>query len=283
MSKVLEAAKKEKARETALWAEAQKVVPKLFHPFILGIEQNKKLTDFEEKSKELEEHGCFAWKGKTYIKQVLPYMAVDGRIAWAQSEGQLDIHSDAVEVMGEYFMKSTVRTARGIATGWSKINFGGSGVDSTNPIENGETSSVGRALGFLAYGVFGGLGIASYDEVLAAIEERDRKSGSGEDKAGSGKTELAKTDKTIPSSSKDAKSGEKPGVEEYTLTSISDPDKSPKGTPYVKVSLATTKGESLNVYAKDKMVDPVLALALGKPVKLKIGTDRGTKVITAIH
>jgi hypothetical protein len=40
-------------------------------------------------------------------------------------------------------------------------------VDESNPLENAETSAVGRALGFLGYGVYG-TGIASADEVLQA-------------------------------------------------------------------------------------------------------------------
>ena len=40
-------------------------------------------------------------------------------------------------------------------------------MDESNPLENAETSAVGRALGFLGYGLYG-TGIASAEEVLQA-------------------------------------------------------------------------------------------------------------------
>jgi hypothetical protein len=52
-------------------------------------------------------------------------------------------------------------------TAHARVFVGGSGVDESNPLENAETSAVGRALGFLGYGLYG-TGIASADEVLHA-------------------------------------------------------------------------------------------------------------------
>lgn len=59
------------------------------------------------------------------------------------------------------------------AEGSAKINWGGSGVDKTNPYENAQTSAYGRALGLLGYGLLG-TGIASAEEVKAAIAEREK-------------------------------------------------------------------------------------------------------------
>lgn len=51
-------------------------------------------------------------------------------------------------------------------TATASINFGGKGADSTNPVENAETSALGRALGFAGFGSIGS--IASADEVYTA-------------------------------------------------------------------------------------------------------------------
>ncbi len=59
------------------------------------------------------------------------------------------------------------------AEGSAKINWGGPGVDKTNPYENAQTSAYGRALGMLGYGLLG-TGIASAEEVKAAIAEQEK-------------------------------------------------------------------------------------------------------------
>jgi hypothetical protein len=58
-------------------------------------------------------------------------------------------------------------TLLGSATAHARVFLNGAGVDASNPLENAETSAVGRALGFLGYGLYG-TGIASAEEVLQA-------------------------------------------------------------------------------------------------------------------
>jgi len=60
-----------------------------------------------------------------------------------------------------------------IATGTARECKDDSIINSTNYIENCETSAVGRALGFAGFGIDNG--IASYEEVSNAIEKQEKK------------------------------------------------------------------------------------------------------------
>ena len=57
-----------------------------------------------------------------------------------------------------------------IATGWAEEVRGSSNINKTSALENCETSAVGRALGFAAFG--SAESIASADEVAIAIERQ---------------------------------------------------------------------------------------------------------------
>lgn len=110
----------------------------------------------------------------------LPYMSVDGRVKMALDEHRehgatLVIHTsfETEPVSEQLICRATVTSALlGTATAHARAFLGGGGVDATNPLENAETSAVGRALGFLGYGLYG-TGIASAEEVLRAIAERE--------------------------------------------------------------------------------------------------------------
>jgi hypothetical protein len=104
-----------------------------------------------------------------------PYLTVDGRVKMISDEhrdqGTTLVIQTTFEVephSGQLLCQATVTSALlGSACTHARVFLGGSGVDESNPLENAETSAVGRALGFLGYGVFG-TGIASADEVLQA-------------------------------------------------------------------------------------------------------------------
>ncbi|MGI9306116.1 MAG: hypothetical protein ACR2P5_02305 [Gammaproteobacteria bacterium] len=112
-----------------------------------------------------------------------PYMTVAGRVAMAVDEHRaqgaaLSIRTAFVNVGEHVVCRTTVVSAlRGEATGMSRVNFGGTGVDASNPIENSESSSVGRALGFLGYGLLGG--IASADEIANGVSGAQPETGPG--------------------------------------------------------------------------------------------------------
>jgi hypothetical protein len=109
-----------------------------------------------------------------------PYMGVDGRVKMAMDDhravGASIVIQTAFEVephSGQLLCQAVVTSALlGSATAHARVFLGGDGVDATNPLENAETSAVGRALGFLGYGLYG-TGIASAEEVVRAVAARD--------------------------------------------------------------------------------------------------------------
>lgn len=114
-----------------------------------------------------------------WVEIEIPYMTVDGRIKQLVDDhvregGSFSISPVAFEQGpdGTLLARVTVTSRRGTASGISKVGIGGTGVDARNPYENAETSAIGRALGFLGYGLLGG-GIASYEEVKGAIEAKE--------------------------------------------------------------------------------------------------------------
>ena len=109
----------------------------------------------------------------------LPYMSVDGRVKMAHDEHReqsaslvIQTEFESEPVSGQLLCRATVTSGiLGTSIAHARVFLNGGGVDATNPLENAETSAVGRALGFLGYGLYG-TGIASAEEVLLAVAER---------------------------------------------------------------------------------------------------------------
>jgi hypothetical protein len=115
---------------------------------------------------------------------------VDGRVKWARDEhrraGQrFDVQTEfVVEPMsGQLLARATLTSALyGTVVAHARVFLGGDGVNESNPLETGETSAVGRALGMWGFGCYG-TGIASAEEVMR-VADRPQPGGS----AGSGPT-----------------------------------------------------------------------------------------------
>lgn len=154
--------------------QAYSSIPEGYHSFIVLLKQSMRLG--KPSNYKLTEEGKAAgmWQaddGTLYVTIALPYMTVDGRIRWARDEHRkagkaLNIRT---EVLDGYVRATVESELLGTVTATAKIGTG-SGVDKTNPIENAETSAVGRALGFLGYGLIG-TGVASADEVITVHKE----------------------------------------------------------------------------------------------------------------
>ena len=115
-----------------------------------------------------------------YASIRLPYMSVDGRVKMALDEHRehganlvIQTSFETEPASEQLICRATVTsTMLGTVTAHARAFLRGTGVDATNPLENAETSAVGRALGFLGYGLYG-TGIASAEEVLSAVAERE--------------------------------------------------------------------------------------------------------------
>lgn len=104
-----------------------------------------------------------------------PYMTVAGRIQWAiddhrASGAKLHITTSFLQepISQQLLCRAEVEsTLLGKATGHARAVLNGTGADATNPLENAETSALGRALGMLGYGLVEGPGLASAEDMVA--------------------------------------------------------------------------------------------------------------------
>jgi hypothetical protein len=102
-----------------------------------------------------------------------PYLSVDGRVKWARDEHlragkRFDVQTEFVvePTSGQLLARATLTSETyGTVVAHARVFLGGDGVNESNPLETGETSAVGRALGMWGFGCYG-TGIASADEVL---------------------------------------------------------------------------------------------------------------------
>lgn len=183
MADIMKLAQNAKDRERVLIEQARKRIPEEFHDFLIPIEQNEKLMGIKTiVSEELRSMGVWSGERGTFIKTTRPYMAVDGRVAMmVANHNKKEVNYSLItepEMIGDNVYIKTIfeglsvngTPCRTIAR--AKIGYSDSGVDATNPVENAETSSVGRALGFAGYGLIG-TGIASAEEVQQTMKEEE--------------------------------------------------------------------------------------------------------------
>lgn len=175
-------AKNVREREQKIIEQAYKRIPPEYHDFLILLDQQQCLSRNAPKEipQEARQLGVWARNEAVYMPVRMPYMAVDGRVAMmvARQNGQpYSLVTEAEQINGEWYMRATFEGMAANGTpcktiGRAKIGFGGKSVDSTNPVENAETSAVGRALAFAGYGLLG-TGIASAEEVVTAKAESE--------------------------------------------------------------------------------------------------------------
>lgn len=143
-----------------------------YHDFFVMLPQNLKLNDKQYRiTPEAEELGVWSTNNGTYVSIEKPYMTVDGRVQMARDEHRADkkklnIHQPVTEKFGQKTIVSVTVESElyGTATGTIEVGEGG-GVDNKNPFANAQTSAIGRALGFLGYGLIGTGIIATAEEI----------------------------------------------------------------------------------------------------------------------
>jgi hypothetical protein len=146
-----------------LCALAVEQTPAVYQSFITLIEQRRKVGGSRQAP-------VFA-----AVRQ--PYLSVDGRVKWARDEhrraGQrFDVQTEFVvePTSGQLLARATLTSEiYGTVVAHARVFLGGDGVNESNPLETGETSAVGRALGMWGFGCYG-TGIASADEVVRVAD-----------------------------------------------------------------------------------------------------------------
>lgn len=229
MNKIEKLAQKALERAAVAQAAATKAIPEEYQDYLVFLEENQALINREPLEGEYPlPPGVFSWKGKTYIKIETPYMVVAGRMKWfaddhkiAEKKYKITTNAEKIEELissgqpippGYPFITVIESELLGVADGVASINIGGKGADMTHPLENAETSSLGRALAKLGYGLIGS-GLASAEEVEEA-KRRRKEPGNAYAHEDEGPGLDDKTDKTAKEESKEPKT--EPEIVEVT-------------------------------------------------------------------
>jgi hypothetical protein len=151
----------EKEKAAQIIKRAYEYTPEEYHQYIIMISTAVRIGGTRE--------------NPSYVYVDRPYMQVDGRVRWAVDEATMGGDKMIVNPAqyfsaesGQLLCSKRVACARGESVGTIEVNVGGGGADRYNAYANAETSALGRALGFLGYGLFG-TGIASYEEMESAL------------------------------------------------------------------------------------------------------------------
>jgi hypothetical protein len=154
-------------------------IPEKYHHYIMYMEKATKISNKEPENdnldKELKDLGCYCMDGKVFLPLKSAYFTVMGRVAqlkdWAAENGySYEISPAKFVQFGSWnYCEKTVTVfdskgrVIGKSSGAASVGMGRTGVDATNPLENAETSALGRALTYL--------GVGSRMENVASAEE----------------------------------------------------------------------------------------------------------------
>lgn len=172
----IQAAKKE-------FEQAKNRINSEYFDFLVLLPQNVRLTkQVFELDQDARNIGIWVSDERgTYVTINKPYITVDGRIKMARDEHReankmLHIHPPQIfEVAGRTLMSVQIDSELyGQTTGTIEVGIEkSSGIDANNPFANAQTSAIGRALGFLGYGLVGTGAVASADEMQSLSDKEE--------------------------------------------------------------------------------------------------------------
>jgi len=187
-SAIAKLAEKARQKEKAAQEAALRAIPSEYRDYLMLLSQSELLINRRPYEDELPlPPGVFVYKDKTYIAVKLPYMVVAGRVKWFCDDHRKENAkykittniSDIAEMMkngqpippGYPFVTVVESELLGKAEALATVNIDGKAVDAYFPLENAETSSLGRALGKMGYGLIGS-GLASAEEIEEAMRRK---------------------------------------------------------------------------------------------------------------
>ena len=220
MASVIERlAEKARQKEKAAAEAAMRAIPSEYRDYLMYLPQNETLINREPLDGEYPlPPGVFSWKGKTFIQVKYPYMVVAGRVKWFRDDhreagAKYSITTNAEEIRemmkngqpippGYPFVTVVESELHGKVEALASIHIDGKAVDAYFPLENAETSSLGRALAKMGYGLIGS-GLSSAEEVKEAIRRKskeDTPNGSKPSETEPELVEIASNPKDVPTS-----------------------------------------------------------------------------------
>ncbi|HHW30013.1 MAG TPA: hypothetical protein GXX21_10755 [Syntrophomonadaceae bacterium] len=206
-------------KEKAAAEAAMRAIPSEYRDYLMYLPQNETLINREPLDGEYPlPPGVFSWKGKTFIQVKYPYMVVAGRVKWFRDDhreagAKYSITTNAEEIRemmkngqpippGYPFVTVVESELHGKVEALASIHIDGKAVDAYFPLENAETSSLGRALAKMGYGLIGS-GLSSAEEVKEAIRRKskeDTPNGSKPSETEPELVEIASNPKDVPTS-----------------------------------------------------------------------------------
>lgn len=142
-----------------------------YHNFLVLLPQKEKIAYKEFNVNGYDNLGLSSFNNSTYVEVFKPYVTVDGRLKMLRDEHeaankQFHVHAPQFIPLGDTLICSVTVDSEiyGSATGVIELGREAKGVDQSNPFAKAQTSAIGRALGFLGYGLIGnGVGDSQLD------------------------------------------------------------------------------------------------------------------------